>query len=74
MEGDAVVARRGKSKLPKPGDRVRVPFGFSKVEGVVLRNDGVTESSITVQFEVEGADGDFINNYEPDRVEIIKVA
>jgi hypothetical protein len=70
-----MVRERRKPRLPQPGDRVRVPFGLrSRVEGRVLRNDGVTSRSIDVEFEIDGADGTFISSFEPADVEVIRVA
>jgi len=69
-----MVSKRGRSRLPQIGDRVRVPFGLKSVEGVVVRNDGVIRNSITVQFEIDGADGDFLNDYAPEDIEIISAA
>ncbi|WP_424183691.1 hypothetical protein ACOBQX_17085 [Actinokineospora sp. G85] len=51
-------------KSPAPGDRVLVPFGFTELEGEVLRTSiGHRGVTVTVAVEVEGADHPIVNNY-----------
>jgi len=57
-------------KLPKPGDRVRVPFGGFLTEGEVLRaSDFGIGGIVTVLVKVEGAGDGIINDYRLERVE-----
>ncbi|MBM7771095.1 primosomal protein N' [Actinokineospora baliensis] len=51
-------------KAPVPGDRVRVPFGFTELAGMVLRTSlGRNGLTVTVAVDVEGADRPIVNNY-----------
>lgn len=61
--------------VPEPGDRVRVPFGFHVLEGVVQR---VSVSGIgvrvTVEVEIDGADEPIVSTYPLDAVEMATAA
>ncbi|WP_433267026.1 hypothetical protein ACQPZF_00350 [Actinosynnema sp. CS-041913] len=62
-------------RLPSPGDRVRVPFGFHKLEGEVLRtSDFGIGPLVTVAVEVDGADEPVRATYELDAVEVASAA
>lgn len=53
-------------KLPKRGDRVRVPFGLGVQEGVVVRVADLGEKVIiTVAVEIEGSDEPILSLYRP---------
>jgi hypothetical protein len=41
-------------KLPKPGDRVRVPFGWSMCDAEVLRVSSLGGGRVFVRVELEG--------------------
>jgi hypothetical protein len=61
--------------LPKPGDRVRVPFGFRTLEGNVLRvSDFGIGPTVTVAVEVEGAEEPIVTAYPLTSVEIASAA
>jgi hypothetical protein len=56
--------------LPKPGDRVRVPFGIHTLEGEVLRvSDFGIGPLVQVAVEVDGADEPVLVTYAVERVE-----
>ncbi|WP_163573884.1 hypothetical protein [Fodinicola feengrottensis] len=62
------------SRRLKPGDRVRVSFASTLVEGMVIRADGVTKASVTVAVEIDDTDEPIMIRYEPEQVEVIPAA
>lgn len=61
-------------KMPKPGDRVRVPFGANEAEGEVVRTSTFLGPRVTVDVEIEGADEPLRNIYELEYVEPVPAA
>jgi hypothetical protein len=61
--------------LPKPGDRVRVPFGFHILEGEVLRvSDFGIGPLVLVAVEVDGSDEPIRSSYRLESVEAAPAA
>ena len=69
------VPKKQKPKLPKPGDRVLVPWGFHILEARVIRvSDFGIGPQITVEIDMDGVDEPMFNTYAADRVEVVPAA